>query len=449
LASGLKNKSLKYIKVVTAIVIIVQSLVLAYFMRPIQDDYFNLQSVQQMGILGYLEDAWVSHGGNMIQFLIHCLIILPTTQSFMFLNLGLFFLFTQLLCFWSIRIVLNWLSPNSSKSLLFWIPLLSLAGFEGLFVPGFLGTFGFSLATLAHLWPVMALIIGLLALRLFPGSWFVAFLLGLVAGNSNLGESAFALGALFFLLTAKVSVADAFNNFGIKVNRNFYSLFVGTLLGSIGIVAAPGFWNRASDQVGLPTSLSDFFFRFAKSFASFTADALTHPMIWVFFFLGVVYASRTVPELSAIFKLRFRVIAIGSGLIWLALVLGSTFAYPSWHQSMGMYLLLFPTSFAAGLSVNNQYLKKIAAGLLALSSLVMLLTFVRIGVLGVSRSQAWDQNLIQNICTLRVNPAAELRGAEIRYPPFGLGVEDVNTWKWMRDKYVGWVDAIPNKIDCD
>lgn len=432
-----------------AAIIIVQSLVLAYSMRPIQDDYFNLQSVQQMGVFGYLQDAWLSHGGNMIQFFIHCIVILPTTQSFVFWNLGLFFLLTQLLCFWSIRIVLNWLLPNSSKSLLFWIPILSLAGFEGLFVPGFLGTFGFSLATLAHLWPVMALTIGLLALRLFPGSWIVAFFLGLVAGNSNLGESAFALGTLFFLVIAKLTVAKSFNNFGIKVNRNFYSLFVGAFIGTVGIVAAPGFWDRASDQVGLPTSLSDFFFRLAKSFASFTADALTHPMIWVFFLLGVLYASRNVTEFSAIYRLRFRIIAIGSGLIWLALVLGSTFAYPSWHQSMGMYLLLFPTSFAAGLSVNNHHVKKAAAGLLVLSSLVMLLTFVRIGVLGVSRSQAWDQNLTENICVLKVDPAAELRGAEIRYPPFGLGVEDVNTWKWMRDKYVGWVGAIPNNIDCD
>jgi uncharacterized membrane protein YiaA len=449
LALRLRIESLKFIKIVVIIIIIVQSLVLAYSMRPIQDDYFNLQSVQQMGVLGYLEDTWLRHGGNMIQFLIHCIVILPTTQSFVFWNLGLFFLLTQLLCFWAIRIALNWLLPNSSKTLLFWIPLFSLAGFEGLFVPGFLGTFGFSLATLAHLWPVMALIIGLLALRLFPGSWFVAFLLGLVAGNSNLGESAFAIGALFFLLVSRLTVADSFNNFGIKINRNFYSLFVGTLLGTIGIVAAPGFWNRASDQVGLPTSLSDFFFRLAKSFASFTADALTHPMIWVFFFLGVVYASRIVPELSTAFRLRFRIISIGSGLIWLALVFGSTFAYPSWHQSMGMYLLLFPTSFAAGLFVNNQHLKRAAVGLLALSSFVMLITFVRIGVLGVSRSQAWDQNLIQNICALKVNSAAELEGAEIRYPPFDLGVEDVNTWKWMRDKYVGWVDAIPNNIDCD
>lgn len=442
-------KSLSFIKATVAIVIVFQSLLLAYLMRPIQDDYFNLQSVQQMGIFGYLEDTWQSHGGNMVQFLIHCIVILPTTQAFTFWNLGLFFLLTQLLCFWSLRIVLQWLLPNSSRSLLLWIPLLSLAGFEGLFVPGFLGTFGFSLASLAHLWPVMAFIIGLLALKPFLGSWIVAFILGLVTGNSNLGESAFAIGALFFLFIANLRHTSFAHRISIRIDRNYYALSAGTLLGTIGIAAAPGFWLRASDQVGLPGSLPEFLIRFAKSFASFTADALTHPMMWVFFFLGVVYAARVNPDISGNFTLRLRVIAFSGGLIWMALILGSTFAYPSWHQSMGMYLFLFPASFAAGLSMNNQKLKKAAAGLLVVSSLVMLLTFLRIGILGVARSQAWDQNLTQNICALKANPAAELRGAEIRYPPFDLGVEDVNTWKWMRDKYVGWVDAIPHNIDCD
>jgi hypothetical protein len=444
----METKSLGFIKVVVASLILCQSILLAYFMRPIQDDYFNLQSVQQMGVLGYLEDTWQSHGGNMVQFLIHCIVILPSTQSFTFWNLALFFLLTQLLCFWSLRIALSWLLPNPSGSLLFWIPLLSLAGFEGLFVPGFLGTFGFSLATLAHLWPVMAFLIGLLALRNFSGSWIVAFLLGLVAGNSNLGESVFAIGALLFLFVTNLRSSEFSRGVGIPIDRNFFALSAGTIVGTIGIAVAPGFWLRASDQVGLPSSLSEFFSRFAKSIASFTADALTHPMIWVFFFLGVTYAARVVSELSGNFILRFKVIAAGSGLIWLALVMGSTFAYPSWHQSMGMYLLLFPTSFAAGLSVNNKHLQKTSAVLLVLSSLVMFLTFLRIGVLGVSRSLEWDKNLTQNICVLQKYPDVELQGAEIRYPPFGLGVEDVNTWKWMRDKYAGWVGAIPHNLDC-
>jgi hypothetical protein len=440
---------LKMVKVAVVVIVLGQSLVLAYFMRPIQDDYFNLESVQRMGVLGYLQDTWQYHGGNMVQFLIHCILILPTTQAFTYWNLGLFFLTTQLVCFWSFRIILSWLFPSGSKLVLFWIPLLSLAGFEGLFVPGFLGTFGFSLATLAHLWPVIALIMGLLALRTFPGSWAFAFLLGLMAGNSNLGESAFAIGALFVLLIIHLRFRDISDRIGIAIDKNFLGLSLGTLVGTAVIVAAPGFWLRASDQVGLPSSLSEFFFRFGKSFASFTADALTHPMIWVFFFFGVVSAKKLSQNFTADFALRLRVLIIGCTLIWMALIMGSTFAYPSWHQSMGMYVLLFPTFFGVGLLVNNRGTQRAAATLMVLASLVMLLTFVRIGVLGVSRAQDWDQNLVTNVCSLRLNPEAELLGAEIRYPPFDLGVEDVNTWKWMRDKYVGWVNNIPHDIKCN
>jgi hypothetical protein len=201
--------------------------------------------------------------------------------------------------------------------------------------------------------------------------------------------------------------------------------------------------------VGLPDSLSDFLFRFVKSFASFTADALTHPMVWVFFFMGALCANRFSSNFSVDFMLRLRVLIIGSALIWIALILGSTFAYPSWHQSMGMYLLLFPAFFGVGLMTSNRRLQRAATSLMVVSSLVMFLAFIRIGVLGVSRAQEWDQNLVTNICALKINPESELLGAEIRYPPFGLGVEDVNTWKWMRDKYVGWVNNIPHDIKCD
>ena len=71
------------------------------------------------------------------------------------------------------------------------------------------------------------------------------------------------------------------------------------------------------------------------------------------------------------------------------------------------------------------------------------------GAMGINRSVVWDNNLQKNICALKVDPEATLLGAEIQYPPFNLGVEDVNTWDWMRNKYVGWVNAIPHDIKCD
>jgi hypothetical protein len=418
-------------------------------MRPIQDDYFNLQSVQQLGLLGYLRDTWDYHGGNMIQFLIHFFVISPTTHSFFYLNFGIFFILTEILTFLAIRKIIDWLFPNRDRRLRYWIPLLSIAGFEGIFVPGFLGTFGFSLASLAHLWPIMAFIYAFIGLKYFRGSWVFALLLGLIAGNSNLGESAFACGSLILAFMFMKRNPAMFSTTGITSGVNFYTLTSGVFIGTFGIIAAPGFWNRASDQVGLPGSLFEFIRRFVKSFASFTADALTHPMGWIFFLLGVLMIQTQKMEFAENFRIRAKVVFLGLTLIWIALILGSTFAYPAWHQSMGMYILFFPACFISGIFFGESRNIPFFKVFLVLSSFLMLAVFLRIGILGVNRSIQWDSNLSKNVCLLKANPDAQLLGAEIQYPPFGLGVDDVNTWDWMRNKYAGWVSAVDNNIKCD
>ena len=195
-------QSMRNLKVLIVGLVAIESLVLAFFMRPIQDDYFNLQSVQQMGVLGYLDDTWTAHGGNLVQFFIHCIMILPTTQAFVFWNFSLFFVLTQILVFFAVKVICTWLDSTGTQLTRFWVPLLSVAGFEGLFIPGFLGAYGFSLASLAHLWPVIAFIFGLLAVKKCRGSWVLALSLGIVAGNSNLGESTFACGVWIFLFLA-------------------------------------------------------------------------------------------------------------------------------------------------------------------------------------------------------------------------------------------------------
>lgn len=445
----MNNRFSRILKFSVLALIGLESFVLAFFMRPIQDDYFNLQSVQQMGVVGYLVDTWNFHGGNMVQFLIHCIVILPTTENLVYWNLGLFFLGTELLVFFSVRATLSWLFSTQSSNIRFWVPLLSVAGFEGIFVPGFLGAYGFSLATLAHLWPVMAFIFGLFSLKKFRGSWTLAFLLGLIAGNSNLGESAFACGAWVLLFIAFYKIQDFGNRSGVQKNLNFYFLGAGSFVGTMGIAAAPGFWNRASDQVGLPNSLTDFINRFIKSFASFTADAMSHPMVWVLFTLGAVLTLMSPVTKVSIDSFKLRILAIGAFLIWFALIMGSTFAYPAWHQSMGMYILLLPLAFGLGVKFHHKLSRGTLISALTVCSVMMMAVFLRVGVMGVNRSIVWDQNLQQNVCLLKNNPEAPLLGAEIQYPPFKLGVEDVNTWDWMRDKYVGWVNAVPNDIKCD
>ncbi|CAN2231027.1 hypothetical protein [Candidatus Planktophila dulcis] len=438
-------RALKALKASVAGLVVLESLLLAFFMRPIQDDYFNLQSVGQMGVVGYLRDTWDFHGGNMVQFLIHCMMILPSTEHFAFWNFGLFFLLTEVFVFLSVRGLNKWLFQSQNEVTNFWVPLLSVAGFEGLFVPGFLGAFGFSLASLAHLWPVMAFVTGLLSLKRFRGSCLLALTLGMIAGNSNLGESAFACGVWILGWLAYWLFKDFETKSGIRKDSNFYFLGLGTLVGSIGIAAAPGFWDRAQDQVGLPNSLFDFAKRFAKSFASFTADALTHPMAWVLFLLGALLAHKYSRIAIEVDRYRLKLLSVATIAIWLSLITGATFAYPAWHQSMGMYVLLLPLSFAAGATVKLRLSTQKLYSLLVVAAIVMSLAFVRIGVLGVERSLRWDRNLATNSCRIEQDLSSKLLGAEIQYPPFGLGVDDVNTWEWMRSKYVGWVEAIPEK----
>lgn len=445
----MNNQFLRIIKFSALVLIVLESLLLAFLMRPIQDDYFNLQSVQQLGVVGYLIDTWNSHGGNMVQFFIHCIVILPTTQSFVFWNLGLFFLATEILVFFAVRSLVSWMFTSRTSNFRFWVPVLSVAGFEGMFVPGFLGAYGFSLATLAHLWPVMAFVFGLIALRGFWGSWTLAFLLGLIAGNSNLGESAFACGAWLLVYTAFYKIGNFEVRSGIRKNANFYFLGIGTLIGTIGIPAAPGFWSRASDQVGLPESGLDFVKRFTKSIASFSADAVSHPMVWALLLLGAVTALVMPTIKASIDTFKLRILAIGSFLIWISLIMGSTFAYPAWHQSMGMYVLLLPFAFGLGLHNPFKFSLKTLTTAFTVASILMLAVFIRAGVLGINRSLVWDSNLEKNICSLKSEPNAALLGAEIQYPPFNLGVEDINTWDWMRNKYAGWVSEIPNEIKCD
>ena len=435
-------RALKALKASVAVLVVLESLLLAYFMRPIQDDYFNLQSVGQMGVIGYLRDTWDFHGGNMVQFLIHCIMILPSTEHFAFWNFGLFFLLTEVFVFLSVRGLNKWLFQSQNEVTKFWVPLLSVAGFEGLFVPGFIGAYGFSLASLAHLWPVMAFVTGLLSLKRFTGSWLLALMLGLIAGNSNLGESAFVCCVWLLVWLAYRMFKDFETKGGIRKDANFYFLGLGSFVGSIAIAAAPGFWNRAQDQVGLPNSIFDFAKRFAKSLASFTVDGLTHPMVWVLFLLGSLLAHKYSKAAFKEDSYRVKLLSIATVVIWLSLIMGSTFAYPAWHQSMGMYVLLLPLGFSLGSMVKLRLSNQRVYALLIIASLIMSLAFVRIGVLGVERSLRWDRNLATNSCRIADNPSSALLGAEIQYPPFGLGVDDVNTWEWIRGKYVGWVQNV-------
>ena len=143
-------------------------------------------------------------------------------------------------------------------------------------------------------------------------------------------------------------------------------------------------------------------------------------------------------------------------LCYLSLIVGTAFAYAAWHQSVGLLFLLTPTSITiayfllpfAQVFERFSLLLKVLLGTLAL--LISILT-VRVTVLEVSRGATWDKNLIANSCLLAEDTQAKLLGAEVKYPPLGLGIEDVNRWEWMSNNYKSWLTS-PNftkKVTCD
>jgi hypothetical protein len=58
------------------------------------------------------------------------------------------------------------------------------------------------------------------------------------------------------------------------------------------------------------------------------------------------------------------------------------------------------------------------------------------------RSAAWDSNLQKNFCSAIQSSESPLLGAEIKYWPIGLGIEDVNRWEWMEEDYRSWLSSI-------
>jgi hypothetical protein len=66
------------------------------------------------------------------------------------------------------------------------------------------------------------------------------------------------------------------------------------------------------------------------------------------------------------------------------------------------------------------------------------------------RETDWDNAFKINVCKIKKDPKSKLIGAEMLYPGFNLGIEDVSSWEWMRSGYSQWVSGpkFESKIDC-
>jgi hypothetical protein len=75
---------------------------------------------------------------------------------------------------------------------------------------------------------------------------------------------------------------------------------------------------------------------------------------------------------------------------------------------------------------------------------------VRADILVMRSGNQWHASNASNICALKANGQASLSNPETRYPIFHLGIEDVQTWPWIRATYTRWISSnqAANSIDC-
>jgi hypothetical protein len=66
------------------------------------------------------------------------------------------------------------------------------------------------------------------------------------------------------------------------------------------------------------------------------------------------------------------------------------------------------------------------------------------------RANDWDIAYKINYCLIKKDPQAKLMGAEMLYPGFNLGIEDVASWDWMANGYSNWLSnpKFKSEIQC-
>jgi hypothetical protein len=269
----------------------------------------------------------------------------------------------------------------------------------------------------------------------------LSILLGFIVGNSGIAESSSIFLALLALVTNLYRRRSAQSHFRFRVAISAHLAGVG--LGLATIFIAPGFSNRNNRLGKIDEDFFSLLESFRSSLASFFGEILTHP-IWLLAFLIVISWKSSLKIDSS----HAKSLLLFFSLTFVMLVLGGTFGYAAWHQSSGLIFLLAPVAYCIPL-LNSPLLnilkksglayKKIAFFALTLSLLGMLARGV---IVQKERSYAWDSNLARNYCSAIQSSELPLLGAEIKYWPIGLGVEDVNRWEWMEEDYRSWLSSI-------
>lgn len=405
-----------------------------------QDDYSTLSDLSLNGFWGPTNGVWNVLGGNISS-------VVPRTVALGFgftpavpLGLVAYSALTLLLVTLTLNYLLGLFVPMFSnfpfgKRLAF-ILILSL-GFEGVFTPGELGVFGFSAAAGVHVWPICFIILGHMLFSRKSALAFVgAAFAFLYASNSNIPEGVLAL-LVVIVLSYRSSQSNGTHRPSKRLIKNLV-LLIAVTFGLLIIFLAPGFQAR-TETVGVSLELKDFLASLIRAGMFFSVDILTHPFIYLGVILG--YAAGLNSKLQAhrkpIQEFSFFTIAY-----FLLLVVGAGVAYPAWHQTFGLYVFLLPLAFSFGVHYSGKNSPRIRfwRALLIPVLIICMLVTGRSGYSTMERKFSWQSKFEHNLCAVNGLKSEPLLGSEIAYPPFNLGVEDLNTWPWMADAFKEWIN---------
>lgn len=414
-------------------------------MRPIQDDYFILGAVSTGSINDLLSSTWKTQGGNLIPYAFSAWAAKYTAVSLdHWLQIAFLITTVSLILLLSLQF-LTWIGVKNRKSRLL-LPLLLTLCFEGIFTPLQIAAYSWAQTSLAHLWPILLTFIVIFSVeksRISPPFFFLA---GIVVGNSNSAEalwSIFSVG-LFIALFLRVFESSSIRRTMIKL----VNFLVGSISGLALMLVAPGFWNRANNSVGFPSTIEELLLRFFKSLSAFGFDLLTHPFLFLTFFVSSCYLGASSKNIID-FEKKTNFLLLSSFMLFGLLVLGTTAGYPAWHQSLGLFPAFSLGAFALGIkygtvikNLNYKFLVSIFILTIFLSSTISLRTSLAVS----QRANNWDIDFRRNFCSLMNSENAKtdqlvLSGPEIVYPVFNKGIEDIQTWEWMKTGYINWLKS--------
>lgn len=444
------NKHLKLISLLLGFTAVLSLFVQFFSFRPIQDDYFILGAIYQQGFVALIRSVWDSQGGNLLPYAVNGMLLESSKTSVDFLASGLFLFVTAALVLSASYVFMKWFGISNRFIGIAYLSI-SLLAFEGIFTPLQIAAFSWHQTSVTHLWPIALTVLSweFAGSRRFSRVGLI--ICGLAVGNTNSAEALWSIIAT--ILYVKTFLQGSGRSARVRRNELRYFLFP-CVLGFILIFSAPGFWNRANNVIGMPNSLADFGFRFGKSASAFGFDLFTHPYLWLAFLAGILCKTEFAEDSLSRLRQKKRFLIRSSFLLYILLVLGTTLGYPAWHQSLGLYVIMLPTMFILGVTGKIQSLKHIfrfRKQLFYASFVFCLSLSVGSSWLVANRAYRWDSAFQSNVCSIYQGDTRFLKGAEIVYPIFGKGIEDIESWEWMRQSYVLWIESQNSRIfiPCD